>query len=134
MTLTPLLVFAEFRRFTKMDERSLSDILGQAIKHYQKHEQTKALEEKFCYIWEILTLRDHLLVYITDPERIDEKGLADYACQTLAETDVSAYTPAELLTLGYIIDRIENEEKDSSTLKDCVQKLAKMMITFKSND
>ena len=112
----------------EQDERSLSEILKEAVSHYENHRRTGNQGEKFAYIYEMLSLQEHVfLLYIKADQDSDTENLARHTEYVLDNTDAADYSRRELDDLFYVIDELEKPKIPSVTFRECEDRLKKIM-------
>jgi len=112
--------------WVKKDERSLSEILDKAAGHYERYQKTKDPGQKFAYVWEMLTLAEHVYLVFLESKSAKET-LANNTYIVLDNVDVMAYSTRDLSDLSYVADKLERAEITRAGFRECNNRLERIM-------
>ena len=119
---------AEYIHLVKMDDRSLSQILNKAVEHYERFRETDDQGEKAAYIWEMLTLKEHVNIARTEYEELDRIELAEAVLKILKETEkrLEHYSRKHLEYIRQIVALLDKPVVESSDIKECAADFERM--------
>ena len=104
-------------------------ILIEAIGHRDNYEKTNNPGEIFCYLVEMGTLKQHLAVYWAKSRELDKRKLGRYAAQKLIRTDPAEYSNRDLISLSFVLDRLEKPEIEYAIIKECIRRIEEIKET-----
>ena len=98
------------------DDRSMSDILEQAVKHYSRYQKTKDPGERFAYLVEMRTLMDRMKIAPYLSERMDYRMIAKNLFEIMTKSlsgnrGFDDYSVNQLGSLAYILGQIEKNRR-----------------------
>jgi hypothetical protein len=117
------------KRKTKIfqkDERSLSKIVDNALHHYHLYKLNSRKEEKMSYLSEMGILKQNLAIFNTKKEQYRKRDLVKCITFLLEKYDPSNYSKAQINSLAFAVEQLENPDINISTLKYCVDRLRKV--------
>ena len=110
------------------DNRKMSDILDQAVGHYEKYKKTHDPGERFAYLVEMYTLTERMGLATHLLEKMAYKIVAKSIFEVMKKSSeedngFQDYSPKRLGSLAYLIDQIERPGRDLD-VSGCIEKLA----------
>jgi len=126
----PLLEEADLKTFQrlewakKLDSRSLTQIMEEAVAHYNVYHETGSAAEQLAYLVEMYNLKDHLLLSL-DSDDSTKVSLASYAFRILdsPDTNVADYSKRQLECLADAINELEKPATIYGDLREAVKRL-----------
>ncbi|MBW2965518.1 hypothetical protein KY342_00270 [Candidatus Woesearchaeota archaeon] len=112
---------AEYIKMVKMDQRSLSQILDNAMKHYKRYQRNQNQGERFAYLSNMFTLREHLDIARTEYAQLEKIELAEFVLGLLDITKdcLEEYTRKHFNYIQRVINLLEQQSITDSDLKKC---------------
>lgn len=104
------------------DSRSLSEILDDAIGHYERFKETDNQGEKYAYIFEMLALRERVSVARTEYEEVEKIELAEAVLEIFEETEhipVESYSRKHLEYLRCVMSLLDKPVVGRSDMVEC---------------